>query len=216
MCLIFAEFQHSIAGPGGERDVAIDLTESILPTPFSTVGVIGDGVMTVNSDSNSKAIVTLQYDGSDPGGFLTNAEGLGGIDLTDAAGGGDLNNVFLLTFDSIGAGIGPVADGFLDIAVELHSPGGGVASFEGVLDETESPAAYIVDFADFDLSGGFTFTDVTSIQLFFNDSIDFGPFQGVDFVISEVSVTYVPEPSTWTLAAISLIGLIAIRRKKKS
>jgi len=65
-------------------------------------------------------------------------------------------------------------------------------------------------YLEFDVEDGFNFADVNSFEFVFNSAgqVD------VDFVVDQIW-TVVPEPSTWALGLLSLVGIAIARRVRR-
>jgi hypothetical protein len=199
---------------GGERDVSINVTTT--PKGVSANGVIGDvdeedpgteGVFEFGSSATARVYAVLEYDGLDAGevvaGALTNALGLGGINLT--AGG---NNSFALVFRSVDPAPNEVGVG---LRIEVTSAGG-TSTWQGLIPESGTEAAFHVPFAAF--SSQAPLSAATSLRFIFNNNGG-TPSQAVDFNLK--SIAAVPEPGTIATACIGVViaGGAAWRRRRK-
>jgi len=93
-------------------------------------------------------------------------------------------------------------------AVQLtgYFRGGGSITTTLTLDQTANENG-ISDFQQFDLTG---FVDLTSVTF-----TGLGGVIRSDFTLDDLVVTPVPEPSTYALAAIGALGLLAFRRRTR-
>lgn len=165
---------------GGERDALVDVLGQA--SPISALGVVGfdgqAGVLSLGTAAPGTS-VTLQYDGLDadivgPPAALVNAEGLS-LDLT----GGGAATALRLDFESLEMGLGTQ----FFVEARLTGPGGETASFSGVVPEDLDPFTFLIDFADFTTSAGFSFTDVTSIEVELNPN----NIPDVDLILDRIS-----------------------------
>jgi hypothetical protein len=221
------------SGPGivgGERDLLIDLISPNNPGDIDGSGQIGtraDGRTNFEFQSGSDDAVTatLQYDGFDVETATTfnNARLLGqpsggpppgpGIDLT----GGGTNNAFLFDFFDADGGSGV---GNIDLTVILTSLAGGTATFMGLIPDIPASSPdklFQFLFASFVTSGSFSFTEVDSIEIIFNERANID----VDFTLDNIRVGQfviqeIPEPASIITMAIGCVGfaLLGYRRRQ--
>ncbi len=182
---------------GGQRDVLVDVVGT--PGNVSATGEIGEGQFVFNS-ANPGSVVSLQYDGvdADVQPDLDDALDLGGEDGFDLTQEGHQKGIRIsfLTFDA-----GPEEDS-VPIDIVMTGPGGASAQLPAGTEISESAPTQTYTFSSFVLSGGFSFTAVTSITIIINSP---GTQADVDFVMTEIAV--VPEPS---VTALCLSGAMAI------
>ena len=197
---------------GGERDVFVEVVGT--PEPISAAGTIGHEL---SADAGLLQFATFgfggpgsyliaQYDGKDsdpePSSGLTNSELLGELDEFDLTDGGT-NNAFKFAFNDMDAGNGT----WLDLGITVTGPAGLVGQYQGKIPESSEPFVHMVAFDEF--TGDDTFDNVTSITFVFNDVAS--PTPNVDFELSSIEASQIPEPST--LALLSALGvlLLAVR-----
>lgn len=199
---------------GGERDVEIRVTTT--PKGVSAFGVIGDvdeddpgteGEFDFGSASTARVMAVLEYDGLDAGevaaGALTNALGLGGMDLTS----GGTNNSFMLVFRSVDPA--PNQTG-ISLRIEVTSAGG-TATYVGQVPQSADEFEFLAPFSAFDVVA--PLSAATSVRFYFNDTGT--PDQAVDFNLKNIAA--VPEPTSLALVCVGVVGLAAStwRRRRK-
>ncbi|MBX7166329.1 MAG: hypothetical protein K1X74_08255 [Pirellulales bacterium] len=161
---------------GGERDLFIDVLGASAPT--SATGAIGrdplDGTGYYNfvtAEPGARAI--LQYDGIDADDqvapvSLVNNQGLANIDFLS-------NGNDRIRFDFLNVDGGPANQ--VQLIVRLTSNGGGTATFVGNVPESATALSFFAPYASFGTAGGFSFSQVTSMEVEFNavggEDIDF-------------------------------------------
>jgi hypothetical protein len=159
---------------GGQRDLLVAVQGN--PNPISANGFFGtismnNGVFNLGTASNGPGTeVTLQYDGVDAS--IANAQGLS-ADLT--ANG---NNGIRLDFNFLQVGTGTT----MDLEVAATSPGGGTATFSQLVTAHTGPFSVFIPFSSFSTSGPFTFSNVSSLQFFTNES----GVQDVDYELNQI------------------------------
>lgn len=183
---------------GGERDVRLTINSST----FGTGAEVHIGHLAHGGDTTSFSVTAgvdattiLQYDGVD-GTFARNPIGLGAVDLTQ----GGANNSFV--FDVL------YSDQNAQIQIDLTGPGGATATMVAPVVTSAippGPTQIYVPFALFTPAGGFSFTNVGSIQV----RLD-GP-SAQDTVLGRIAV--VPEPSAMALLGLGALAIIRRRRK---
>ncbi|MDZ4781465.1 MAG: PEP-CTERM sorting domain-containing protein [Planctomycetia bacterium] len=188
---------------GNQRDVMVEVLGT--PKANSAQVLIGHdddlfdrGIFQFATASDPASVVTLQYDGEDVNTEeLDNAHALQQLVLPD--GGITIN------FLSVDA---PVS-GNLDVIIRLSS-NGVQATYSGEVGETGDPSELYAPYLEFDVEDGFNFADVNSFEFVFNSAgqVD------VDFVVDQIW-TVVPEPSTWALGLLSLVGIAIARRVRR-
>lgn len=162
---------------GGQRDLLVNVlgpTNPISANGFVGTVAVADGVFNLGSASNGPGTeVTMQYDGTDADTTaLNNAMGLT-ADLT--ANG---NNGIRLDFNFLQVGTGTT----MDLHISATSPGGGTASFSGLITQDPSGFSVFVPFSSFSTAGTFSFANVSSLQFSFNQS----GVQDVDYEITQI------------------------------
>ncbi|MDZ4780472.1 MAG: SdrD B-like domain-containing protein, partial [Planctomycetia bacterium] len=174
--------KHNVPGAlGGQRDALIDVIGA--SNPLSANVVVGfngiAGLFSFGSASPGTS-ATLQYDGADadivgPPAGLINNQGLN-TDLTNNG----LATGMLLDFASIDPGLGTA----LGVEIRLTSPGGGTATFTDTTTFLESISAvnHFVPFANFTTANGFSFENVTSVEIIFNGA----GVRDVDFEVDQI------------------------------
>ena len=156
--------QSALTAIGGERDILIDVLG--VPQPVSAAAEVGGGTILFDTNFAPGSTITLQWDGIDndvigPPASLVNSNGL----LVDLTGGG-VNTGLRFDFLRIDGGAGTE----LPVEIRLRSAGGGTATFTGNFTQSGTPTSEFVEFQDFLLAGNFSFTDVTSIEVQFNQA----------------------------------------------
>ena len=166
---------------GGERDLLVDvLGQPQLISSNGSVGDDGGDTVLLFASSAPGTLVTLQYDGADadtagPPAALVNSEGLS-ADLTANGGAG-----FRFDFDflQIGGGVDEI-----EAEIRLTSAGGGTATYNGSISENLGEFDYLVPYAAFTTAGGFTFADVTSIEIDLNTT----GVEAVDYQLDNITI----------------------------
>jgi hypothetical protein len=186
---------------GGERDVFFTSTAVSIAgnNDRSTLDIDEGIVFTNNSAASSHFIIT--WDGDDNiantsvSHSSNNAQGLGGVDLTD----GGLNGSFSLLVDSV---FSPSSN----IAVITVTDSSNTTSSLGVT--LANLLNTTVDYRfNFNFFTGIDFTSITSISLQIDSS------SGVDTDISISSLTAVPEPTSALLLSFAGLGFLARRKR---
>jgi len=162
---------------GGQRDLLVNVLGP--SNPISANGFVGtisasNGVFNLGSASNGPGTaVTMQYDGIDADTTALNNAKLLSADLT--ANG---NNGLRLDFHFLQVGAGTT----MGVSVNATSPGGGTASYSGLITENGGNFSVYIPFSAFSKTGTFTFANVNSLQLAFNSS----GVQDVDFELDQI------------------------------
>jgi len=168
------------SGPGiigGQRDVLVNVLGP--SNPISANGFVGtisatSGVFNLGTASNGPGTeVSLQYDGIDADTTALNNAMTLNANLI-AAG----NNGFRLNFNFVQVGTGTT----MDMHILATGPGGATANFSMLIDESVDPFNLFIPYASFSTAGGFSFANVTGLQVNFNES----GVQDVDFELDQI------------------------------
>lgn len=203
---VFVEQEPGIIGKEREFQITVNGT----PNPFSALGIVMTGEYVFGSAAPGAKVI-FQYDGDDqPGsgqaasGNLTNAKG-----INRNLGTENPSSKFLIEFLALDSG--PTAN-HIDVEVRLTGAGNSTATYNGSIGDSNTAFDYYIPYSSFTKAGGFSFTQVTSLEFEFNTAMI--PF--VDFEIDRISA--VPEPSTWALAVMGFaaMAMVARRRQRRS
>jgi hypothetical protein len=192
----YAINQHDDASIlGGQRDVLIEVQGTSSLTSYA--GTIGGGTFDFISDSPG-SIATMQYDSVDTesGSSLSDAEALGGMDLTES-GSSDR-----FRFEFLSADLG------FDLSVTVQG-GGNTASFVGSVASSETPFTYDIAFSSF--AG-----DQSAIQNADSVTFDFNSAGQADrdFDLDQIG-TAVPTPGSLATGLVAGgVALFAGRRRR--
>ncbi len=149
---------------GGELDFVATLVEELGTDPGSVSISTTGGQLAINSATNSRGVFELTWDGIDSNG-ATNANALGGVDLTSLAG--SFGQGICLT------GFVPTT-AFTSLVVTVQSTDGATSSATLLSSVTNAANDFYVPFTGLNSDGvGFTqttnggadFTDVSSVKL---------------------------------------------------
>jgi hypothetical protein len=219
---------------GTERDVRLEVVDPGAGSN-STIA-IGLGTFDYNHSNpeaggTSHSRFLLQYDGVDGAiaGAGSTAEGFGGAGnaqgLTDGAGGVDLTGggmfdafgtLFTLDSETVFSEI-RLYDGGGRTVQHLFDKVGPVTDFQHFAFFNDSGAANA--FTLIAGAGAFDFTDITSIEIMgeaFGDNTVSPTIGGLTLNVSLINGISVPEPTTVALFGAGLVGLGAVRRRRKT
>ncbi len=170
----------------GERELKITVVG--VPTLISAVGTVGGGTLESGSSGARPAVTELLYDGVGTG----------------TAGPTDVSSLTKIAFDFLFLDTAAAASMSIDI---VAASAGGTATYAGTIGPNPNPFTYDALFSGFVIGGAFDPTAVTSLAIKFNGGLT----PNVDFELDQIKA--VPEPSTAVLAGLSLLGLVALRRR---
>lgn len=199
---VFVEQEPGILGK--EREFQI--TVNGVPNPLSALGVVMTGEYVFGSASPGAKVI-FQYDGDDqPGSGLAPSPNLTNAKLL-SKNFGTLNAAsnFLIQFMALDSG--PTSN-HINMQARLYGAGNSTAVYNGQINDNSSPFDYNIPYSAFTTSAGFSFGNVKALEFEFNTTMI--PF--VDFEIDRISA--VPEPSTWVMGLIGLVGFLAAARRK--
>jgi SdrD B-like domain len=162
---------------GGQRDLLVNVLGSA--NPISANGFVGtvsvnNGVFNLGTATNGPGTeVVMQYDGLDVDtSALNNAHGLT-ANLT--ANG---NNGIRFDFNFLQVGTGTT----MNLQIAATSPGGGTATFNGLVTQDPTGFSVFVPFSSFSTTGTFSFANVNSLQFSYNQA----GVHDVDFEINQI------------------------------
>ncbi len=187
---------------GSERDVYVTAIGGAADLQV-TSDAGGSGRFAVEGTSMQNWSATIQWDGAD-GAASLNQTGLNHMDLT--AGGHDRFKMLLWESDH------PMNNS--GITLEIFSDNGWSTYSTGPLNPVWQPGQeYSISFGSFQIGGGAgaDFTNVGAIQLTMASSMG-----AHDIQLDYLKTGTVPLPGAVYLLGSGLIGLMAIRRKKRS
>ncbi len=206
---------------GGERDFEVEELAGSTGLAFNfDAGGGGLDYASHSNDDNVKSRVLLQYDGDDEvdgaGTGLTLGSGLGANFIAD---GSTQFEILMRSNDGEG----------LVMNLTVHTAGGSSTIAGGVFDDPIGPAGpgiyipnpiitgtnetvFTVPFAAFS-----NFAEFNAVQAFEVEFINTNAPSG-DFSLRYIQTggAVVPEPSTYLMASLGLMGLLAVRKKRKS
>jgi hypothetical protein len=182
---------------GGEREMTVNRLSGVAVTMTSAVGSLGHGQI-----AGSLGTGEVIWDGVD-GGAPFDPLGLGGVDFTD--GGLSAAVAISLLFDNLPA----------TLTLTAYTDAGNASSVTAVLPGGIPPGPVLVltipfsDFAPFAGTGA-DFTSIGALQM----EIDGTSSSGLNLALGPVETVPIPEPGTFFLLGLGLVGLAGYRRRR--